>query len=160
MGCTYSSFRNRNSSSSNNNNNNVDNDGKTEPLLVFKVRGDGPTSRRHYLPVVACTVKIWPLFRVNFFFVLPQVVNVDDNGHEKYHGQMEIVGDDMLLRKRGKPPAMVWPLRSVRWYGYEDFIFCFETGRSSPSGEGIFAFRSKQARSMYLAVKEKFQKVT
>lgn len=88
------------------------------------------------------------------------MVNVDEGGNEKYHGQMEVIGEDMILRKRGKPPSMVWPLKSVRWYGYEDFIFCFETGRSSPTGEGIFAFRSKRARDLYLVVKEKFKIVT
>ncbi|KAL5234970.1 hypothetical protein ACI65C_002380 [Semiaphis heraclei] len=88
-----------------------------------------------------------------FFF---KVINIDDNGREKYHGQMEIATSNLILHKTGEP-SIIWPLSTIRRYGYEDFMFCFEAGRSSPFGQGIFAFRSKDAKNIFHAVKEKLQ---
>lgn len=83
-----------------------------------------------------------------------QVTNIDDSGNEKYHGKMEITASSLILHKSGEPP-IIWPLSTIRRYGYEDFMFCFEAGRSSPYGQGIFAFRSKDAKNMFDDVKEK-----
>jgi hypothetical protein len=69
---------------------------------------------------------------------------------------MEITTCNLVLHKNGEPP-IVWPLSTVRRYGYEDFMFCFEAGRSSPYGQGIFAFRSKDAKNIFDVVKEKLQ---
>ncbi|XP_025203146.1 docking protein 1 [Melanaphis sacchari] len=88
-----------------------------------------------------------------FFF---KVINIDDNGKEKYHGQMEVTACNLILHKSGEP-SIIWPLSTIRRYGYENFMFCFEAGRSSPLGQGIFAFRSKDAKNIFNAVKEKLQ---
>lgn len=85
-----------------------------------------------------------------------QVTNIDESGNEKYHGQMEITTYNLVLHKSGKPP-IIWPLSTVRRYGYEDSMFCFEAGRSSPYGQGIFAFRSKDAEHIFNSVKVKLQ---
>lgn len=69
---------------------------------------------------------------------------------------MEITSCNLVLHKNGESP-IVWPLSTIRRYGYEEFMFCFEAGRSSPYGQGIFAFRSKDAKYIFDAVKEKLQ---
>lgn len=85
-----------------------------------------------------------------------QVTNIDDSGNEKYHGQMEINNCNLVLHKSREAP-IIWPLSTVRRYGYEESMFCFEAGRSSPYGQGIFAFRSKDAKNIFNAVKGKLQ---
>lgn len=82
------------------------------------------------------------------------MTNIDDKGNEKYHGQMEVTVCNLILYKNREPP-IVWPLSTVRRYGYEEFMFCFEAGRSSPLGQGIFAFRSKDAQHIFNAIREK-----
>jgi len=67
---------------------------------------------------------------------------------------MEITTSSLILHKSGEPP-IIWPLSTVRRYGYEEFMFCFEAGRSSPYGQGIFAFRSKDAKDIFDTVKVK-----
>jgi len=70
---------------------------------------------------------------------------------------MEIVDSSLVLhRKQGKNgnPSIIWPLNTIRRYGYEDDTFCFEAGQSSPSGEGIYAFKCKYAKRMFDAVQE------
>ncbi|VVC40141.1 Hypothetical protein CINCED_3A019355 [Cinara cedri] len=69
---------------------------------------------------------------------------------------MEINTCNLVLHKSREPP-IIWPLSTVRRYGYEESMFCFEAGRSSPYGQGIFAFRSKDAKSIFNAVKGKLQ---
>jgi len=69
---------------------------------------------------------------------------------------MEIATSNLILHKSGEP-SIIWPLSTIRRYGYEDFMFCFEAGRASPFGQGIFAFRSKDAKNIFNAVKEKLQ---
>lgn len=69
---------------------------------------------------------------------------------------MEVATCNLILHKSGEP-SIIWPLSTIRRYGYEDFMFCFEAGRSSPFGQGIFAFRSKDAKNIFNAVKDKLQ---
>lgn len=89
-----------------------------------------------------------------------QVVNLDCNGNVKHDGHIEITSSELVLRlKDSRAPTIAWPLNSVRKYGYENFLFCFEAGRSSPVGEGIFAFKSKKAKQMFDLLKEELIKV-
>lgn len=67
---------------------------------------------------------------------------------------MEVTACNLVLHKNRELP-IIWPLNTVRRYGYEDFMFCFEAGRSSPYGQGIFAFRSKDAKNIFNTIKEK-----
>lgn len=38
-------------------------------------------------------------------------------------------------------------------------MFCFEAGRSSPCGQGVFAFKSKKAKQIFDTIKEELSKV-
>lgn len=67
---------------------------------------------------------------------------------------MEINAYNLVLHKNREAP-IIWPLSTVKRYGYEDFMFCFEVGRSSPCGQGIFAFRSKEAKDIFNNLKGK-----
>lgn len=70
---------------------------------------------------------------------------------------MEIVDSTLVLhRKQGKKgnSSIIWPLNTIRRYGYEDDTFCFETGHSSPSGEGIYGFKCKYAKHIFDALQE------
>lgn len=67
---------------------------------------------------------------------------------------MEVTACNLVLHKNRELP-IIWPLNTVRRYGYEDFMFCFEAGRLSPYGQGIFAFRSKDAKHIFNTIKEK-----
>ncbi|XP_050539687.1 uncharacterized protein LOC126904588 isoform X2 [Daktulosphaira vitifoliae] len=69
---------------------------------------------------------------------------------------MEITAYDLILHKNSEPP-IIWPLHTVRRYGFEDSMFCFEAGRSSPYGQGIFAFKSNNAKNIFNAVQGKLQ---
>lgn len=133
---------------------------KALPSSVFKV-----SNRKHsnsILCVCECTHTIHLTYGFSNDKLLTlgtnnlQVTNIDDSGNEKYHGQMEINTCNLVLHKRREPP-IIWPLSTVRRYGYEDSMFCFEAGRSSPYGPGIFAFKSKEAKNIFDTVKEKLQ---
>lgn len=69
---------------------------------------------------------------------------------------MEITSCNLVLHKNGEPP-IVFPFSTIRRYGYEDFLFCFEAGRSSPFGQGTYAFRSKNAKNIFEVVREKLR---
>lgn len=84
---------------------------------------------------------------------------MDCNGNVKNEGHLEITSCSLVLRFKGNKPSAVWPLSSVRKYGYEDYLFCFEAGRSSPCGQGVFAFKSKKAKQIFDSVKEELLKV-
>jgi hypothetical protein len=45
-----------------------------------------------------------------------------------------------------------WPLCSLRRYGRDNAKFTIETGRSAPTGEGIFVFNSYQSEQIYQSV--------
>jgi len=86
-----------------------------------------------------------------------QVTNIDYSGNEINHGQIEITDSDLVMHYANEKSNISCPLRTIRRYGYEDFMFCFEAGRSSPYGEGIFAFRSKDADNIFNSIKGKLQ---
>lgn len=64
---------------------------------------------------------------------------------------MQIIEDDLVFHRKGVP-IISWPLNKIRRYGYEDTLFCFETGKSCKSGSGIFSLKSKSARYIFSAV--------
>lgn len=86
-----------------------------------------------------------------------QVTNIDQCGKKQQHGQIEITDFDLIMHYAGEKSFVPCPLRTVRRYGYEDFMFCFEAGRSSPIGEGVFAFRSKEAEKIFKTFQERLQ---
>jgi len=88
--------------------------------------------------------------------ILLQVTNVDIDGNPKYRGKMEITSDNLTLHVSGRKSPVVWPLCSIRQYGYDETIFCFEAGQSFPIGhQGIFPFKSNDAKIIFENIKEK-----
>ncbi|XP_025192003.1 uncharacterized protein LOC112592204 [Melanaphis sacchari] len=89
--------------------------------------------------------------------VMFKVTNIDYKGNEINHGQIEITDSELVMHYASKKSDITCPLSTIRRYGYEDFMFCFEAGRSSPYGQGIFAFRSKDAENIFNSIKAKLQ---
>lgn len=77
-----------------------------------------------------------------------QVSNVNDHGDLVSPGQLEVTETELVLYQRGKNPT-IWPLRSLRKYGFDSEIFSFECGRRCPTGEGIYAFRCRKAEQLF-----------
>ncbi|RZC41078.1 IRS domain containing protein [Asbolus verrucosus] len=77
-----------------------------------------------------------------------QVSNVNDQGDLVSPGQLEVTETELVLYQRGKHPT-IWPLRSLRKYGFDSEIFSFECGRRCPTGQGIYAFRCRKAEQLF-----------
>ncbi|EFA09507.1 fibroblast growth factor receptor substrate 3 [Tribolium castaneum] len=76
------------------------------------------------------------------------VSNVNDQGDLVSPGKLEVRETELVLHQRGKNPT-VWPLRSLRKYGFDSEIFSFECGRRCPTGQGIYAFRCRKAEQLF-----------
>ncbi|RWS07971.1 fibroblast growth factor receptor substrate 3-like protein [Dinothrombium tinctorium] len=85
------------------------------------------------------------------------VINVDDQGNEINHGQIEITDADLILHQRGKN-SIFWSLRSLRRYGFDSELFSFECGRRCPTGPGIYAFKCRQAEQLFNVLQESIQR--
>ncbi|XP_063921860.1 fibroblast growth factor receptor substrate 2 [Zophobas morio] len=82
-----------------------------------------------------------------------QVSNVNDQGDLVSPGQLEVTETELVLYQRGKNPT-IWPLRSLRKYGFDSEIFSFECGRRCPTGQGIYAFRCRKAEQLFNKVQQ------
>ncbi|KAB0794536.1 hypothetical protein PPYR_11375 [Photinus pyralis] len=85
-----------------------------------------------------------------------EVMNVDEAGHYVSPGQLELSETELILYQRGKS-ATVWPLRSLRKYGFDSEIFSFECGRRCPTGPGIYAFRCRKAEDLFNMLQHNIQ---
>ncbi|XP_023935322.1 uncharacterized protein LOC112043892 [Bicyclus anynana] len=85
-----------------------------------------------------------------------RVVNIDENGGDLCTGQLEITETDIVLYREGRE-STVWPLHSLRRYGFEGEIFSFESGRRCETGEGIYAFRCRRASILFQALQQQIQ---
>ncbi|KPI92649.1 Fibroblast growth factor receptor substrate 2 [Papilio xuthus] len=85
-----------------------------------------------------------------------RVMNIDDNGEELCTGQLEITESDIVLYREGRD-STVWPLHSLRRYGFEAEIFSFESGRRCETGEGIYAFRCRRASILFRTLQQQIQ---
>lgn len=85
-----------------------------------------------------------------------QVWNVDDHGNHLSPGKIEVTRVDLILHQKGKTPIR-WPLRSLRRYGFDAELFSFESGRRCPTGPGIYAFKCRQAESLFNVLQEFIQ---
>lgn len=82
-----------------------------------------------------------------------QVTNVNDDRELVSPGQLEITETELILHQKGKSP-LIWPLRTLRKYGFDLEIFTFECGRRCPTGEGIYAFHCKRAEQLFNIVQQ------
>lgn len=67
---------------------------------------------------------------------------------------MQVTSKEITLYDYCKSGRLItrWPLSSLRRYGREGLKFTIESGRSSPTGEGIFVFSSYQNEIIYQTV--------
>lgn len=82
-----------------------------------------------------------------------QVTNVNDDRELVSPGQLEITESELILHQKGRTP-LIWPLRTLRKYGFDQEIFTFECGRRCPTGEGIYAFQCKRAEQLFNIVQQ------
>lgn len=61
----------------------------------------------------------------------------------------------MILHQKGKNP-IVWPLRSLRKYGWDvdTDVFSIECGRRSPTGPGYYSFKCRKAEQLFNMVQQ------
>ncbi|KAJ8721529.1 hypothetical protein PYW07_002304 [Mythimna separata] len=85
-----------------------------------------------------------------------RVVNIDEHGADLCSGQLEITESDIILYREGRD-STVWPLHSLRRYGFEGDIFSFESGRRCETGEGIYAFRCRRASLLFRTLQQQIQ---
>lgn len=85
-----------------------------------------------------------------------EVMNIDEAGHYVSPGQLELSETELILYQRGKS-ATVWPLRSLRKYGFDSEIFSFECGRRCPTGPGIYAFQCRKAEDLFNMLQHNIQ---
>ncbi|XP_013142684.1 PREDICTED: uncharacterized protein LOC106106623 [Papilio polytes] len=85
-----------------------------------------------------------------------RVLNINDDGIEVTTGQLEITESDIVLHREGID-SIVWPLHSLRRYGFEGELFSFESGRRCETGEGIYAFRCRRASSLFRSLQQQIQ---
>ncbi|CAH0406986.1 unnamed protein product [Chilo suppressalis] len=85
-----------------------------------------------------------------------RVINIDENGAELCSGQLEITESDIILYREGRD-STIWPLHSLRRYGFEGEIFSFESGRRCETGAGIYAFRCRRASLLFHTLQQQIQ---
>ncbi|KAJ2949914.1 hypothetical protein O0L34_g11233 [Tuta absoluta] len=85
-----------------------------------------------------------------------RVVNIDENEFDLCSGRLEITDTDLILFREGRD-SIIWPLHSLRRYGFEDDLFSFESGRRCETGEGIYAFRCRRAAQLFRSLQQKIQ---
>ncbi|CAG4971407.1 unnamed protein product [Parnassius apollo] len=85
-----------------------------------------------------------------------RVINIDENKVDLCSGKLEITESDIILYREGRD-STVWPLHSLRRYGFERDIFSFESGRRCETGEGIYAFRCQRASFLFHTLQQQIQ---
>ena len=75
--------------------------------------------------------------KVSIFYLQ---VNIDEHGNKNFVASIRVTETDLELYQKGKD-TIVWPLKSLRRYGFETEVFTFESGRRGPTGPGIYAFK-------------------
>ncbi|XP_035233918.1 uncharacterized protein LOC118205739 [Stegodyphus dumicola] len=81
------------------------------------------------------------------------VWNIDEDGHYIKSCHLQVTETDLVLHQRGEPP-IVWPLHSLRRYGFDTELFSFECGKRCATGPGIYAFKCKQAEALFNALQD------
>ncbi|GIZ05255.1 fibroblast growth factor receptor substrate 2 [Caerostris extrusa] len=61
------------------------------------------------------------------------VWNIDEDGHYIKSCHIQVTDTDLVLHQRGEPP-IIWPLQSLRRYGFDTELFSFECGHHCSTG--------------------------
>ncbi|XP_045495189.1 fibroblast growth factor receptor substrate 2 [Colias croceus] len=85
-----------------------------------------------------------------------RVINIDEHGSNLCSGQLEITESNIILYREGRD-STIWPLHSLRRYGFEGDLFSFESGRRCETGEGIYAFRCRRASFLFRTLQQQIQ---
>ncbi|GAB6019472.1 hypothetical protein CHUAL_001050 [Chamberlinius hualienensis] len=84
------------------------------------------------------------------------VWNVDEYGNLLMPGRMEVNGGELILYQKSREPIR-WPMRCLRRYGFDAELFSFESGRRCATGPGIYAFKCRQAETLFTLLQERIQ---
>lgn len=82
-----------------------------------------------------------------------EAINIDSTGSIVTGGTIKVTKYDISFKFSNNNLA-VWPLRSLRRYGYDEQIFSFEAGRRCKSGPGIYAFKCEKADQLFNLVQQ------
>ncbi len=77
------------------------------------------------------------------------VTNINDQHRLVHSGVMYVTDSDLVYIDKKSHEKWEWPLKFLRRYGCEGYVFSFEAGRKCPSGEGLYAFNCKRANALF-----------
>lgn len=77
------------------------------------------------------------------------VTNINDQHRLVHSGIMFVTETHLIYIDKKSHEKWEWPLKFLRRYGCEGFVFSFEAGRKCPSGEGLYAFNCKKANALF-----------
>lgn len=77
------------------------------------------------------------------------VTNINDQHRLVHSGVMYVTETNLIYIDKKSHEKWEWPLKFLRRYGCEGFVFSFEAGRKCPSGEGLYAFNCKKANALF-----------
>ena len=79
-----------------------------------------------------------------------KVKNVDDKERIIEIGYLEVTETEVMFTYEHHLKVICWPLNCIRKYDIsaDGKIFAIEAGRRAPSGEGLFAFKTDEAREI------------
>ena len=84
-----------------------------------------------------------------------RVKAVKSNGRVGSSCSLLLSADRLYYLKQGRNPerAVFWPLNTIRGFGtsYDGKLFMFRAGRRAPNGEGVYAFKTDEARRIQAA---------
>jgi hypothetical protein len=77
------------------------------------------------------------------------VRNIDDRGRIIHFGYLEISEEGLTFSYEHYQTTIHWPFNCIRRYGAnsEGTVFVIEAGRSSPDGEGLYAFKTENGQA-------------
>ena len=80
-----------------------------------------------------------------------KVKNIDDRDRIIQLGYLEVTETEVTFTYEYHPTEVIyWPMSCIRKYGIstDSKVFALEAGRRSPSGEGLYAFKTDEAREI------------
>ncbi|GAB6018529.1 hypothetical protein CHUAL_000225 [Chamberlinius hualienensis] len=83
------------------------------------------------------------------------VWNVNEYGEAVSPGQMEVTDSSLILYQKASRETIIWPMRSLRRYGFDAQLFSFESGRRCTTGAGVYAFKCRKAEILFNMLQER-----